>query len=88
MRRGVALLLLAIVAGFLGLAAADPCEAGEGDCAPLCHASCVDGCATAPVPAVASSLPDDLGATAHPLPATEASPLARPVRPFLEPPRA
>lgn len=88
MRRGVALLLLAIVLGFLGLAAADPCDASEGDCAPLCHASCVDGCATAPVPAVASSLPGDLGATAHPLSATEDSPLARPARPALDPPRA
>lgn len=88
MRRGLALLLLSIVLGFLGLAAADPCDLEDGDCAPLCHAGCVDGCATAPVPTAARSLPGDLTASIRPFPAPGDAPLSRSVRPLLEPPRA
>lgn len=88
MRRGVACLLLALLLGFLAMAAADPCDATEGGCAPLCHAGCVDGCSTAPVPSVELSLPGTLAGSIRRLPARGEAPLSRSVRPLLDPPRA
>jgi len=51
MRRWVAILLLCLASFYVGATRLDQCTHGPGDDpAPICHLSCMDGCATAPVP--------------------------------------
>lgn len=51
--RGITLILLAVLAFFVLSSAWDVCASDEGGCPPSCHASCPDGCASAPVPPAA-----------------------------------
>lgn len=60
MRRWVAILFLALTVFYLGAAGVDRCEDRvSGDCAPVCHVLCADGCAVAPLPATPTPPPPD-----------------------------
>jgi hypothetical protein len=60
MRRWVAVVLLCLVALYLGATGEDACGDGPGEaCAPICHLLCSDGCATAPVPETPAAPPCD-----------------------------
>jgi hypothetical protein len=51
MRRWAAILLICLATFYLGATGLDECADGvNGDCAPVCHIFCADGCATVPVP--------------------------------------
>lgn len=86
-RRFPALLLLALIATFLGLAAWDGCEAGEEECPPTCHLACVDGCGVV----TPAKVPDQrivLVALEALVPDNAAVPSLAAPRPELSPPRA
>lgn len=87
MRRSTALVILSLIAVFLGLAAWEDCEADEGDCPPGCHLTCADGCGVAPsvvalAPRVTLVPLEPVGRRADLLPASSAP------RPEIGPPRA
>ena len=87
MRSRTALALLLLVTGFVLGSVWDRCGEGEDECAPLCHASCLDGCATAPVPRSAEPatlIRVVLAAFSTPA----AQPLVRSDSPDIQPPRA
>jgi hypothetical protein len=86
-RTRVSILLLLVVGGFVLAAVWDRCDEGGADCPQLCHAGCLDGCATAPVPGAVTAA----NAAAIELPEAAAPaglPIARPSRPEAQPPRA
>lgn len=85
MRSRIAFLLVLILAGFVVGAAWDRC-ADEEECGALCHAGCLDNCATAPLSRVATSVEASLEAAAAPTAAVEA-PLGRAESPDFQPPR-
>ena len=87
MRSRVALLLVLILSGFVLGAAWDRCADDEGECGSLCHAGCLDNCATAPMPRVATSFAAQRRATPGSPPLAPA-PLARADSPDTQPPRA
>jgi hypothetical protein len=85
-RARVAFLLLLVVGGFVCASVWDRCDEAADDCRQLCHAGCLDGCATAPVP---GSLTATSAAAIARVDAQAAAglPIARPSRPEFQPPR-
>lgn len=60
MRRWIAALFLSLMVFYLGTASVDRCEDRvSGDCAPVCHIQCADGCSVAPLPVTPKPPPPD-----------------------------
>lgn len=60
MRRWVAALFLALTVFYLGASGIERCENRVvDDCAPVCHITCADGCAVAPLPVTPTPPPPD-----------------------------
>ena len=59
MRRWGAVLILLLIAFYLGAAAQDRCDDSPRDRAAVCHILCADECATAPVPVAPVPPPPD-----------------------------
>jgi hypothetical protein len=86
-RSRVALFLVLIFAGFVLGAAWDRCAEEEGECGALCHAGCLDSCATAPVPRIETGVEASREAGAARILAAS-SPFGRSESPDYQPPRA
>lgn len=86
MRRFVAVLLLCLVASFVGATGVDACDDAGADCPPGCHVSCRDGCGSAPVTAMQRLSPAAQLARDEPLDPA-ARPLDRANPPETAPPR-